>query len=71
MKLNPWDIVYKGQIQMQPLICAVSFPSNMSKSGSSGRRLWNLGTINLKNKSFHNSIGWSGIYIQVYIPSYT
>ena len=32
--------------------------------------LWNfLITINLKDKYFHNSIDWSGLLLQVYIPS--
>ena len=28
----------------------------------------NLLTINLKDESFHNSIEWSGLYLQVNIP---
>ena len=28
----------------------------------------NLLTINLKDKSFHNSIEWSGLHLQVNIP---
>ena len=30
--------------------------------------LWNLLTINFKNKYFHNSVDWSGLYLQLYIP---
>ena len=30
---------------------------------------WNLLTINFKHKYFHNFIDWSGLYLQVYIPS--
>ena len=26
-------------------------------------------TINFRNKYFHNSVDWSGLYLQVYIPS--
>ena len=28
----------------------------------------NLLTVNLKDESFHNSIEWSGLYLQVNIP---
>ena len=55
--------------QIQPPICAVNFPSNMLKSDRTWHDLWNFLTINLKNKSFHNSIDSTGIYLQVYIPS--
>ena len=26
-------------------------------------------SINFRNKHFHNSVDWSGLYLQVYIPS--
>ena len=32
--------------------------------------LWSLLAINFKYKYFHNSVGWSGLYLQVYIPSW-
>ena len=42
---------------------------NISRSGWIWHRLWNLLTINLKNNSFHNSVDWAELYLQVYIPS--
>ena len=33
--------------------------------------LWNLLTINLKIISFYNSLDWSGLYLQVHIPSWS
>ena len=32
--------------------------------------LWKLLTINFRNKYFHNSVEWSGLYLPVYIPSW-
>ena len=31
--------------------------------------LWKFLTINFKNKYFHNLDSWSGLYLQMYIPS--
>ena len=43
----------------------------MSRSGWTWHNLWNfLLTINFKYKYFHNSVDWSGLYLQVYIPSW-
>ena len=53
---------------MQSPICAVDFTNNTSRSGWACPDLSNLLTINLKNKSFNNSVEWSCLYFQVYIP---
>ena len=43
----------------------------MSKSDWTWRNLWNfLLTINFKYEYFHNSVDWSGLCLQVYIPSW-
>ena len=44
------------------LTCHVSITYNMTQ-------LWNLLTINLKDESFHNSVEWSRLYLQVNNPS--
>ena len=30
--------------------------------------IWNLLAVNVKDKPFHSSIDWSGLYLQVFIP---
>ena len=59
----------EGVFLMQSPICTVNF-TNMSRSGWTWYNLWNLLTINFKNKYFHNSVDWSGLRLQVYIPSW-
>ena len=61
----------KDVLQIETPICAVKCPSHMSESGWPWHSLWNFLTINLKNKSFHNFLDWSGLYLQVCISSYT
>ena len=39
-------------------------------SGLTWRNIWKLLTINFKYKYFHNSVDWSGLYLQVSIPSW-
>ena len=48
----------------------VNFTNNMSRSGWTWRNIWNLLTINFKYKYLHNTVNWSGLYLQVYIPSW-
>ena len=40
------------------------------KGGWTWCNLWILLTINLKDQSFHNSVEWSGFYLQVKIPTW-
>ena len=70
MKSPTLEVYEQEFFQIQAPICAVSFPSNISVSGRSWHNLWNLLTIKLKNKSFHNSIDLSGLYLKMYIPSW-
>ena len=49
--------------QMQSNIYAVNFTNNISRSGWTWQKLWNLLITNFKNKSFHNSVDWSGLYL--------
>ena len=55
---------------MQSPIFAANFTNNMSRSGWTWYNLWNLLINNFKYKYFHNSVDWSGLYLQVYIPSW-
>ena len=56
--------------QMQFPICAVNFINKISRSGWISHGVWKLFTINFRNIYFHNSVGCSGLYLQVYIPSW-
>ena len=49
--------------QMQSNIYAVNFTNNISRSAWTWQKLWNLLITNFKNKSFHNSVDWSGLYL--------
>ena len=60
----------EGIFQMQYPICAVNFTNQISKSSWPWRNLWKFLPINFKNKYFHNSVDWSRLYPQVYIPSW-
>ena len=59
-----------GAFQKQYPICAVNFTNNISKSDWTWHSLWKLVTVNFRNKYFLNSVDWSGLYLQVYIPSW-
>ena len=50
-------------------IWAVKFINEISRSSWTWHNLWKLLTINFRNKYFHNSVDWSVLYLQVYIPS--
>ena len=56
--------------QKQYHICAVNFTNKISRSSKPWHNLWKLLTINFRDKYFHNSVDWSGFYLQVYIPSW-
>ena len=60
----------EGIFQMQYPICVVNFTNKISRSSWPLHNLWKLLTINFRNKYFHNSVDWSGLCIQVYIPSW-
>ena len=60
----------EGVFPIQPSICPVNFSNNISRSGWTWQNLWNLLTINLKNKSSHYSMDWLGHFLQVYMPSW-
>ena len=60
----------EGIFQMQRPICAVNFTNKISRSSWTWHNLWNLLTINFRNKYFYNSVDWSQLYLQVYIPSW-
>ena len=53
---------------MHSPICVVNFTNNMSRSGWTWHKLWNILTIYFKYKYFHNSAHWSGRYLELYIP---
>ena len=59
---------------MPSLICAIIYSSNISRLGSTWGKLnmtqplKHLNNYYLKDESFHNSIDWSRLYLQVYIP---
>ena len=68
---NPWDIVFRGRFfLMESTICAVIFTNDISSSNWTWQNLWNLLTINFNYKCFPNYVHWSGLYLQVYIPSW-
>ena len=48
-------------------IWAVNFTNNTSRPGWTWYNYWKLLTINFKNKSFHNSVDWFELYLQLYI----
>ena len=56
--------------RMQYPLCAISFTNNISRSGWTRHKLWKLLTIYFKNKYCHNSVDWSGHYLQVHIFSW-
>ena len=45
-------------------ISGANFSNNISISHTTQQILWSLLTINLDDKSSHNSIEWSGIYLK-------
>ena len=49
--------------QMQYPICAVNFTNKISRSSWKWHIFWKT----FSNKYFHNSVDWSGLYLQVYI----
>ena len=49
----------KGAFQIQPTICGVNFSNNILIPYIAWHNLWNLLTINLKDKSFHYFIEWT------------
>ena len=49
--------------------CAVIFISKISGPSWTLNNLWTLLKINFRNIYSHNSVDWSGLYLQVYIPS--
>ena len=64
----------KGVFQIRLPISGVNFPNNISipqlepaSRNWTLHNLWNLLTINFKDKSFHNSIEWSGLYLHANI----
>ena len=60
----------EGIFQIQYPICAINFTNKISRSSWPWHNLWKLLTFSFKNKYFHNSVDWSGFYLQVYIPSW-
>ena len=67
---NPETQCADGIFQMQYPICAANFTNNISRSSWPRHNLWKLLTIIFKDKYFHNPIDWSGIFLQVHIPSW-
>ena len=60
----------EGIFQTQYLVCALNFINKISRSSWTWQNLWKLLTIHFRNIYFHNSVDWSGLYLQVYIPSW-
>ena len=50
--------------------CAVNFINKIWRSSWTWHDLWKLLTINFRNIYFHNFVDWSGLYLQVYIPTW-
>ena len=55
---------------MQYPICALNFINKISRWSWTWRDFWKVLAINFRNIYFHNSVDWSGLYLQVYIPSW-
>ena len=56
--------------QMQYSICAVNFTNKISRSSWTWHNLWKLLIIRFREKYFDNSADWSGLCLEVYIPSW-
>ena len=57
----------KVVFQIQPPISRFNFSNNISVPRITWHTLWSLLTIKLKDESIHDSIEWSGLYLQVNI----
>lgn len=64
----PEALCAKGICQIQSPFSVVNFANNVSILHITWHNFWDLLSTNLNDKSFHDSIEWSGIYLQVNIP---
>ena len=64
----PEALCAKGICQIQSPFSVVNFANNVSILHITWHNFWNLLSTNLNDKSFHDSIEWSGIYLQVNVP---